>query len=330
MKIGIVGAGMAGLACADALKHQDHDVTLFDKGRGPGGRISTRRVETPLGEASFDHGAQYFTARDPAFRRLVADWADRGLAARWQPAGAEAWVGVPGMNAIVKTMADGHRAHGSSLVQGLARLDHGWQLLGDGLSTDAFDAIIVAVPAEQAATLLGSHDLGLARHALMARSQPCWTAMFVLDAPLDTQRLVLRDQGVIGWAARNSAKPGRTGPETWVVQANGGWSSDAIEASPAWVEEQLLAALADALGIAIPVPIASLSHRWRYALSAGIGGGPLWNPELRLGVCGDWLVGPRIESAWLSGRALARAVGEKPETVMLEFFHAIEQGEADA
>lgn len=137
--------------------------------------------------------------------------------------------------------------------------------------------------------------------------------MFAFEAPLETQHLVLRDRGVIGWAARNSMKPGRTGPETWVVQANGAWSSDAIEALPAWVEEQLLAALADALGVAIPVPIAAIAHRWRYALSAGIGGASLWNPALRLGVCGDWLVGPRVESAWLSGRALAHAVGQQSE-----------------
>ena len=315
MKIGIVGAGMAGLACADALKCQGHDVALFDKGRGPGGRISTRRIDTLLGEASFDHGAQYFTARDPAFRQLVADWAARGLATPWAPAGPDAWVGVPGMNAIVKDMADGHRLHESSLILGLTRLDRGWRLVGGERSADFFDAVVVAVPAEQAAALLGSQDLGLARQALMARSQPCWTAMFALQAPLETPQLVLRDRGVIGWAARNSAKPGRSGPETWVVQANGAWSSEAIEASSAWVGEQLLSALADALGLAVPAPIAAAAHRWRYALSAGIGGGSLWNPALRLGVCGDWLVGPRIESAWLSGRALARAVEQQPATL---------------
>jgi predicted NAD/FAD-dependent oxidoreductase len=62
MDFAIIGAGMAGLACADALKEAGHNVALFDKGRGPGGRMSTRRMETPLGEVAFDHGAQYFTA----------------------------------------------------------------------------------------------------------------------------------------------------------------------------------------------------------------------------------------------------------------------------
>ena len=55
----------------------------------------------------------------------------------------------------------------------------------------------------------------------------------------------------------------------------------------------------------IAEPVAAVSHRWRYALSAGTGDGALWNRDIRLGVCGDWLLGPRVECAWLSGRMLA-------------------------
>jgi predicted NAD/FAD-dependent oxidoreductase len=58
VRIGIVGAGIAGLACAQGLVRHGHDVVLFDKGRGPGGRMSTRRMETPRGLAHIDHGAQ--------------------------------------------------------------------------------------------------------------------------------------------------------------------------------------------------------------------------------------------------------------------------------
>lgn len=67
----------------------------------------------------------------------------------------------------------------------------------------------------------------------------------------------------------------------------------------------LHATFADAAARALPDPIAATSHRWRYALSAGTGEGAMWNPEIGLGVCGDWLLGPRVECAWLSGRILA-------------------------
>lgn len=45
MTVAIIGAGMAGLSCARALVQAGVAVELFDKGRGPGGRMSTRRVE---------------------------------------------------------------------------------------------------------------------------------------------------------------------------------------------------------------------------------------------------------------------------------------------
>jgi predicted NAD/FAD-dependent oxidoreductase len=67
MRFGIVGAGMAGLACAEGLASEGHEGVLLDKGHGPHGRMSTRRMQTSAGEAHFDYGAQYFTVRDEAF-----------------------------------------------------------------------------------------------------------------------------------------------------------------------------------------------------------------------------------------------------------------------
>jgi predicted NAD/FAD-dependent oxidoreductase len=86
-RIGIVGAGMAGLSCATLLAAAGHRVVLFDKGRGPGGRMATRRVATDLGEVVFDHGAQYLTARDPDFVTQVERWRDAGHVARWRRRG---------------------------------------------------------------------------------------------------------------------------------------------------------------------------------------------------------------------------------------------------
>ena len=307
MTFAIIGAGMAGLACADALVGAGHAVRLFDKGRGPGGRMATRRLATPLGEASFDLGAQYFTARDPAFARLVRAWSERGIAAPWPPAGSDAWVGVPGMNAVVRDMASRHAVTWDCRLTGVTRTDDRWWLVGEAGAIGPFDAVVLAIPAEQAASILSLHDLAMARTALMARSQPCWTGMFAFDEPLDTLPPIIRDAGPIAWATRNSAKPGRTGPETWLVQASANWSRGRLEASPEQVTAQLLAALADVHRGPLPQPIAAAAHRWRYALSAGTGDGALWHPALRLGVCGDWLLGPRVECAWLSGRMLAEA-----------------------
>ncbi len=308
LSVGIVGAGMAGLSCAQALAAQGCSVRLFDKGRGPGGRMATRRIATPLGEAHFDHGAQYFTVRDPGFRAVVDDWHARGLAEPWPLAGPDAWVSKPSMNAVVRDLAHQHDVSFGQQVKGLDRTERNWQVMTSAESHGPFDAVVVAIPAEQAAPLLALHDLDMAQKAMHARSLPCWTAMFAFAAPLAVKDDSIRRPGNICWAARNSAKPGREGPEAWVVQASAEWSSAHLEDNKADVLVELTQIFENEIATPLPEIIASSIHRWRFALSAGTGGRALWNAEIGLGACGDWLIGPRVESAWLSGKALADAI----------------------
>ena len=173
-----------------------------------------------------------------------------------------------------------------------------------------FDAVIIAVPAEQAASLLGRVQLCFATAAESICSSPCWTAMVAFANPLRTNLRVVRHWGAIGWAARDGSKPGRGDQERWVVQAAPGWSSDHLECSAEEAAEQLLGLLQEALGESLPEPIHLSAHRWRYSrpnptesLNA------LWDSAVNIGVCGDWLIAPRIESAWLSGQRLATLIG---------------------
>ena len=270
--------------------------------------MASRRIETSLGTAEFDFGAQYFTARDASFAEQVGHWERAGLVARWAAAGSDAYIGMPTMKAVLQHLCLSRTVHFSSLVKGLVRRDRQWQVLGTANSDAVFDTVVLALPAEQAAPIMTLHDFDLARAALYARSQPCWTGMFVFSEPLAHQTGILRDSGIITWAAGNRAKPGRLGPEGWVVQADPRWSLERLEQSPDDIAPHLLAALARETGGKLPDVIGQSVHRWRYGLSAGTGDSCLWNETLRLGACGDWLVGPRVESAWISGRLLAEQV----------------------
>ncbi len=303
MKIAIVGAGMAGLACAEALRTAGLSVTMFDKGRAPGGRMSTRRMLTPAGEAGFDHGAQYFTVRDAAFRARVERWHAMGLAAPWPAAGADAWVGTPGMNAPAKRMAAALDVHCQVQIASLEREGSLWHVEGG-----AFDAVVVAVPAEQAAPLLQRWSAPFAARAAQTLSAPCWTVMAAFAERLPIKADILREDGIIGWAARNSAKPSRSGPESWVIQAGPDWSRTNLEQDAAAVIAPMMQAFAERTRVRLPDAQSAAAHRWRYARSGAAGDGSLWDAELRLGVCGDWLLGPRVEAAWLSGEQLARTL----------------------
>ena len=271
--------------------------------------MSTRRMQTALGEAHFDHGAQYFTVRDEGFRERVEAWIAEGVVAPWPAAGSDAYVGVPAMNSPVRRMAQGFDVRWSTLVTKVESAVPGWRLFVEGGDVFDVDMAVIAAPAEQTAALLATATPDLASRAGAATSQPCWTVMLAFSAPVAVVRDCWRGEDVIGWAARNSAKPGRSGPETWVAQATPDWSRRCLEAAPDWVAATLTAALSNTLGVALPDSVGIVSHRWRFARSAADGSGAILDHDRRLGVCGDWLIGPRVEAAWVSGASLAQRVG---------------------
>lgn len=308
MRIGIVGAGISGLACGEALTRQGHEVVLFDKGQRPGGRMSTRRISTSLGDTFFDHGAQYFTVRDNAFRQQVETWVSEAVAVRWPAAGNEAYVGVPGMDAPVQLMAGRQSVQWAMRVTRLEQSGHGWRIVREQSEPVEVDAAIVAIPAEQASGLLAAIAPDFAVRAGAVRSEPCWTLMLAFCEAVGTTRDCWRGTGAIGWAARNSSKPGRTGPESWVVQAGPAWSRAHIEADPKWVTAALKDELSQLLQLELPKCAGESVHRWRFARSGEDGAAAIFDPARGLGLCGDWLIGPRVEAAWRSGKLLAEQI----------------------
>lgn len=329
MTIAIIGAGMAGLSAAQALVAKGRDVALFDKGRGPGGRMSTRRAETPLGQARFDHGAQYFTARDPDFIAAVQAWVANEYAADWQGRFVEIglggdvapasqyprYVGVPGMNGVIKGMASALNVTWGKRVSTFVRDGGEWTLtFEDGDNLSGFEAVIIATPSEQARELLKDHhevfgESGLNPALLSAKdSDPCWAAMLAfedeVDLPWDGAKMA---GSGLSWVARNSAKPARGEPETWVLHASPEWSKHHLEEDKEAVALQLLDAF-KALGVKAE-PCYLAAHRWRYAqVVEGQDDRAAWSQTHGLGVCGDWMLGPRIENAWLSGATLAKLI----------------------
>lgn len=334
-RIAIVGGGLAGLAAARVLADAGARVTVLDKGRGAGGRASTRRRDAH----QFDHGAQYFTARDPGFVATVDGWRRAGVVAEWAGALAEVerpgvivdkargeprFVGVPGMSALAGHLAAGLRddadVHFGACVTAVAHGPDGWSVQGErqgqgGAAAAPFhatyDALLVCVPAPQAHALLdGAAPLAAAVAA--ARMEPCWSAMYAFAEriPVDADGLFVNvpDQPV-AWASRDGSKPGRPAGERWVVHATAGWTRAHLEDAPASVAGALLDALAAAVGRPLPTPTFADAHRWRYASGAlAPPPGALVDHARRLAVAGDWCAGGRVEGAWLSGVAAAEAL----------------------
>ncbi|MEW4447572.1 FAD-dependent oxidoreductase [Qipengyuania sp. JC766] len=313
-KTAIIGAGMAGLTCARALHDAGRSVVLFDKGRGPGGRMASRRVETDKGMLRFDHGAQFFTAESPEFAEQVRHWTQGGAAARWDAASDAAdddlYVGTPAMNEVVRAQAVGLDVRWGARAERIERDGDGWQVVVDGEGA-AFDAVVVAVPAEQAAELLQEAAPEFAQVAGSSQSDPCWALMaaFAQRLPIDADTHRSGDDARIAWAARDGAKPGRSGGESWVVHASAGYSLRHLELDREEMANLMVAAFFEELGAAPVVPEYATAHRWRYAKADPVDGpGYLLDADAGIGVCGDWLVAPKVEGAFRSGLSLGRAM----------------------
>jgi predicted NAD/FAD-dependent oxidoreductase len=322
-KIAVIGAGIAGLTCARVLQNTGLDVVLYDKGRVPGGRITTRRVEEIAFEPDWhyacDYGAQYFTVRDPGFAETIEGARRQGLIAEWQPRWPDdtrerqpMYVALPGMSALGRIFASGLDVRCATRIVALERQGRHWRL-HDELDSimETYAAVALALPAPQAMQLTGPRlDPRIGTVTML----PCWSVLLayeaVIDAPLDAD---WRPDPVLPWIARNTSKPARTGLDAWVLHASPEWSAAHLHLGP----EEAIARLTDAFGtrlgavlgvpLQLPPPIASSAHRWRYARADRmLGEDAWWDPEQRLGACGDWCIDARIEAAYLSGRALAQ------------------------
>lgn len=322
--VGIVGGGIAGLSAARVLTEAGVRVTVYDKGRGPGGRASTRRRDAH----QFDHGAQYFTARDARFRALVEAWCRRGIAAEWNArfaavdepgtlrpmqSGAARYVGAPGMSALAGDLAAGLGSRAEvrfgALVTRVAAVSGGWVIWREGdAAGEAFDALLVCTPAPQALALVDGHT-ALADTVRAARMTPCWAAMCAFDEPLDVGAdaiFVNATRQPLSWASRDSSKPGRPAGERWVLHATAEWSTEHVDDAPDEVPRALLDAFAVAVGGALPAATFADAHRWRYAHGAlDPAPGALVDASGTLAIAGDWCHGARIEGAWLSGALAA-------------------------
>lgn len=326
----IIGAGMAGAACAYELTRCGHQVIVVEKDKDVGGRMGTCQLpDSSNGEISaFDYGAQYFTARDAGFQQWIRD---AGVVA-WEPViidypgdvkrstASDPWfIGSPSMrNTIEPLLARANVMTSTEITRIDATARHTFTLVtdrGERLD-DEFDAVVIAAPAAQAAALAAPYAPRLAAYARAATFSPCWAAMIVTRAasgPSMPDVIVPAKNTPLGWLARNSSKPGRAQSETldaWVAHAGAEWSTQHLEDSADNVSRLLSIAFIDEMRRTADVSVRIErveTHLWRQAKAARAPEGtPSAALENGVALCGDYMIGGRVEAAYLSGIEAAR------------------------
>ncbi len=326
MTIGVLGAGMAGLSFAQRVKEP---CVLVDKGRGPGGRMASRRA--PWGH--FDHGAQYFTARSDGMDTQAQSWVEEGLAQLWagrvgvaeqgrltsREEGPKRYVGTPTMSAIPKALArslDVRLSHKVLRVERLAGDVPAYQLHTESEVVGPFSKLVLTAPPAQSAALLGQVAPKLAARVQCIPMEASWALMVTFAEPLPlAYDGIFFNGGRLTWAMRNTSKPGREGPQAWVVHGRPAGRLPEVT-TPELVRENaatLLEAFFEEAQIPKQKPEFLDAHLWRYArILEPAHKEVFWEPELQIGVCGDWCQGGRVEGAVLSGWALADAITQDP------------------
>ncbi len=322
-RIAVIGAGMAGLTVARQL-HDEADVTVFEKSSAPGGRMATRRAE-PF---AFDHGAQHFRAKTPEFQSLLDELKTAGVITSWNApfvvfdrseiSSRREWgedlphyVGVPGMNAIGRHMADGLNVEYGVQVHRIERVGSGWQLETDGQpQPSTFDWVICTAPAEQTLSLMPT---AFAHRDAIAdiRMQGCFALMLGFSEPLELSwRIGLVRGADISWVAVNSSKPGRDSGFSVLVHASNAFADEHLDWNLEKLKQHLSAELLAVTGIDSELSVHSDIHRWRYAnIPQQSGPAAFVDSEQGLAACGDWCIRGRVESAYLSAIDAARQVG---------------------
>lgn len=300
MKIAIIGSGMSGLACANRLAQAGMAPTVFDKGRGIGGRMATRRAD---GGFQFDHGAQIIPCDSAGFQALLDDARASGHVADWNTSdGASHAVGTPGMMALAKSLATDLDLHQTTEITSVTRSAAGWDLTADQ-SLGTFDRVVCTAPVPQTIKLVGG---ALTEPLDCVTYAPSLTLMVALNRRIDAPATQTNPTDALAWIAHDSAKPGRSTENCWVAQASADWSATHLELDKDEIATRMLDLFLthhrlDASDVAF-----ATGHRWRYALVTE----PLGQPYVKshngtLYAGGDWCLGPRIEHAWQSGTSIA-------------------------
>jgi hypothetical protein len=320
-KIAIIGAGLAGLTAANELK-TIADVTVFDKSRGVGGRLATRYTE----QFKFDHGAQFFTVKTNEFKQFLHPLIEKEIITRWDARfvefkGSEIvqerqwgeeyphYVGTPKMNEIGKYLSQDLNTRLNTRIGNIEKKGSNWELFDTNKSSlGEFDFVVLAAPAQQTAELLPK-NFKFYNKVNTIKMQSCFTLMLGFEHPLSLNfDAALVKEADISWISINSSKPNREKGYTLIVHATNNWADKHIEDDTIEVQKHLLNELERITGVEIKSKLVhNAIHRWRYANIAKQETEPaLYDNENKIGVCGDWLIQGRVESAFTSGATFAK------------------------
>ena len=314
----VLGSGIAGSTIANLLSKK-YSVHVFDKARGPGGRSSNKRFKNNL---SFDHGVQYISPKSKLFtkyiqklykNKILKSWDDNHLDFTFEKKPfSTKYIGRKANNDLVKYNLKKIKQSFAAPIEKIEFKKYFWEITLKNKSKHQFKSLIITCPFPQLKKLAKNYlDKKILK--LKVQMQPNITVMLALknQKTLPISSIKFNDD-ILAWAANeNSKKRFKSNINLWTLQATLKWSKKTINKykTDQSIMNQLITHFIKLTGFKKNKIIFKKIHGWKYSynymktpyLS-------IWNKKINLGICGDWLTGPKVENAWLSANDLARKI----------------------
>ena len=314
----VIGSGVSGSTIAYLLSKK-YSVHILDKARGPGGRASNKRFKQNL---SFDHGVQYISPKSKEFLKFIKTLCKKKEAKIWNGNHldftfekkdiSEKFIGTRGNNFISKYYTKKIKISFQSTVKTILNNKYFWEIRLDNGETIQAKSIILTCPFPQLKKIAGKY-LEKKISNLKINMEPNITTMlaFKNQKTVPVSSIKFNDD-ILTWAAfENSKNRFNSSNSLWTLQSSIGWARKNINhyKKSKKAENTLISKFLNFTGYKKDKIIFKKTHGWKY--SYNLNGSPLksyWNKKLRLGLCADWFIGPKVENAWLSANDLAKKI----------------------
>ena len=316
----VIGSGISGATIANLLSKK-FQVILFDKGRGPGGRASFKRIK---GQIGFDHGTQYFSPKTIEFKKFVNRLIKIKVLKKWS--GNHIFlnskkkenkkhikiIGKKGNNDICKFLLKKVKCFYQSEVKKIYYKNKLWFLLFTDGKIRTYKGVILTCPFPQLKKLSEKfiNNTFIKRKLKMDANI---TVMISIKKNKKSPSSFLFDDPVLGWAGNeNTKKRFKSKYDLWTLQSTFKWANKNIDKNKKNLKKNskiLIDKFFKLTKIKKTKVIYSINHGWKYSSNSK----PLkirsyWDPNKKLGVCADWFIGPRLESGWISAHDLFKKI----------------------
>jgi predicted NAD/FAD-dependent oxidoreductase len=316
----VIGSGISGATIANLL-NKKFQVNLYDKGRGPGGRASFKRIK---GQIGFDHGTQYFSPKTIEFKKFANRLIKIKILKKWS--GNHIFlnskkkenkkhikiIGKKGNNDICKFLLKKVKCFYQSEVKKIYYKNKLWFLLFTDGKIRTYKAVILTCPFPQLKKLSEKfiNNTFIKRKLKMDANI---TVMIAIKKNKKSPSSFLFDDPVLGWAGNeNTKKRFKSKYDLWTLQSTFKWANKNIDKNKKNLKKNskiLIDKFFKLTKIKKTKVIYSINHGWKYSSNSK----PLkirsyWDPQKKIGVCADWFIGPRLESGWLSAHDLFKKI----------------------